>query len=171
VMRMVVVSTAAALVMMFMVVMSTAAALVMMFMVVMSTAAALVMMFMVVMSTAAALMMMRMVVVSTAAALMMMFVMDFVMSVTLPVAGEDLHFAFHGAGNGSQLFYQSIGIFGGDAQLFGGKGDGSSLHFRQGIKLVFNSGGAIGTVQIFNDVHFLLHRASSLKATYEQTFM
>jgi len=79
----------------------------------------------------------------------------------LTVPGDDLHMVFHRPGDLQQLRNQGIGIFCGDTQLLGGEGNHSLLHIRMGIEFGFDFGGAVGTVQIFYEIHFPDHRASS----------
>ena len=125
--------------------MSASAALMM----VMPTAAAFVMVFMMVTSASASFMVMPVMVMFTAAALMMRVVMTMLgvmVGVPLCGMGMDFHLAFHCAGKGSQLFKQSIGIFGGQAKLTGSEGDGGSFHFGQRIKFCFDFCRAVGAV-------------------------
>ena len=121
-----------------------------MLMFVMMSAAAAFMMLM----TAEATFMMRMVF------MVMMLVAVFLMAVTVSAAftGDDHHIRFHLASNRKNLGQQGIGILRGDPQLLGGEGDGCGLHFGHGVDFFFYTGGAVGAVQIVNDVHFLLHR-------------
>jgi hypothetical protein len=134
---------------MFVMLMPAGAAFVML--VVIMTAGAAFVVFMVIM-TAGAAFVVFMVVMSAGTTLVMMF--------AVIVTGMDGHFAFHSAGDGGQLLDQSIGILCGQPQLAGGKGDGGAFHFGQGIEFVFDFGGAVGAVQILDDICLLSHRHS-----------
>ena len=105
----------------------------------------------VVVVTAAALMMPVM--VATAAALMMMF--PVVVMLMLP--GVDFSSGFHRPGDFCQLGQQGIRIRCGEPQLAGSEGDGGLLHFREVIEFRFNLGGAVGTIQVFDDVYLSGH--------------
>ena len=76
-------------------------------------------------------------------------------------SGANHHFTFYGAGKGSQLRQQGIRVFRGQAKLLGGEGDGGFLHLFMGVEFGFDLGGAVGAVQIFDEVDFLCHGDSS----------
>jgi hypothetical protein len=121
-----------------------------MFVMVMSATAAFVV-FVVIMSAGAAFVMF-VVIMTAGTTLVVMF--------AVVVTGKDDHFTFHSAGDGGQLLNQSIGILRGQPQLAGGKGDGGAFHFGQGIEFGFDFRGAVGAVQILDDICLLSHRHS-----------
>lgn len=87
------------------------------------------------------------------------------------IPGIDHHFVLDGSGDLRQLGDQGIGILRSDPQLLGGKGDGGFLHLFVGVEFALNFGGAVGAVQIVNDVDLLFHGRSSFEElTYEQSF-
>jgi hypothetical protein len=160
----VMVVTAAALMMLLVVVMVTAAALVVLIVVIMMAAAALVVLLVVMMMAAAALMMLLMVVMVTAATALVIIMM---VLLSLPagrpggIPGIDLHAALHSLGDLDQLGNQCIRVSGSEPQLLGCEGDNCLLHFRVGIEFRLDLGGAVGAVQIVDDVYLPGHRDTS----------
>lgn len=167
----------------FVVVMATAAIfavfVMVMFVVVVTTAAILivfVMVMLVVVVAAAAIfavivMVMLVVVVPTTTAFSVFVVGAAVGVPGGSIPGIDHHFVLDGSGNLRQLGDQGIGILRSDPQLLGGKGDGGFLHLFVGVEFALNFGGAVGAVQIVNDVDLLFHGRSSFEElTYEQSF-
>jgi hypothetical protein len=148
------------------VVMAMTAAAFMVLLVVMVMAAAVFMVLLVVMMvTAAALVMLFMVMVMTTAAGFPVFMV--VMMLPLPagclggISGVDLHLSFHSPGDLHQFGNQRIRVSGGEPQLLGGEGDDGLLHLGVGIELCLDLGGAVGAVQIFDDVYLSGHREPS----------
>jgi hypothetical protein len=124
--------------------------------------------------TAVALVLVLVVVMATATILSVCMMVMLVTAGRLRggVTGVDSGIVLDGAGDGGQLGDQRVGILCGDAQLFGGKGDGGFLDFGMGVKFAFNPGGAVGAVQIVYDVDLFCHWVASLyELTYEQSFM
>ena len=160
--------TAVAFVFMLMVMFMPAATLVLMLVMIVSTAA-LVFVLMMVMPAAAFVFMLMMFVPAGTRMCMLMICMG------VPgcfVSGINHNAAFHGPGDFGQFRNQTIRILSSNPQLLGGEGNGSFFHSGMVIKLVFNLGCAVGTVQIFNDVYFLCHRMYLLmNLIYEQSFM
>jgi hypothetical protein len=78
------------------------------------------------------------------------------------IPGMYLHFPFHSPGDFDQLRDQGIRIGGGEPQLLGGEGDVGLLHGRVGVELCLDLGGAVGAVQILDDVYLPGHRNPSL---------
>jgi hypothetical protein len=160
----VMVVTTAALMVVIVVMVVTAAALMMLLMVVMVTAAALVVLIVVIMMAAAALMMLLMVVMVTAATALVIIMM---VLLSLPagrpggIPGIDLHAALHSLGDLDQLGNQCIRVSGSEPQLLGCEGDNCLLHFRVGIEFRLDLGGAVGAVQIVDDVYLPGHRDTS----------
>ena len=107
-----------------------------------------------------------MVIMPAGAALVML-----VMMVPMAVPGTDDDFAFHSPGDLRQLGDQTVRVLGGEPELFRGEGDRGFLHLGQGIEFGFDLGGAVGAVQIFEDVDLLLHGVPSRAEilTYEHT--
>jgi hypothetical protein len=161
----VMVMTAVAFVMLLMVMVMAAAALVMVFAVMVVAAAALVVLLGVMVMAAAALVMLLMVMVMTAAAVCTVFMV--VVLFPLPagrpgsIPGVDLHAALNRPGNPDQFGDQGIRIRGSEPQLFGGEGDDGLLHGGVGIEFCLDLGGAVGAVQIVDDVYLPGHRATS----------
>ena len=151
VMKQVMVMTAMALVVLLVVM--TAATL--MIVVMVMTTAALV--GLVVVVPAAAFMIVVMVVTTAA----FMFVLMMVNLSMYPISRADDHFPLHRPGDLRQLRDQGVRIFRRQPQLPGGKGDGGLLYSRMGIEFGLDLGGAVGAVQIFDDV-YLLHGDTSL---------
>ena len=145
-------------------VMVTTAALVMLMLVMVATAALVVLLMIMVMVTTAALVMLMLVMVAAAAGFPMLVV---VMVLPLPagslgsIPGVDLHFALHSPGDPDQFGDQGVRISGGEPQLLGGEGDVGLLHLGVGIELCLDLGGAVGAVQIFDDVYLPGHREPS----------
>ena len=170
-MFMAMIMTAGAADLVFMVMVMTAGAADLVFMVMVMTAAAFFMVFMVmmVMTAATAIMMLMMVMFVPTGTTFMMFMMVvlvvvlMVVTVSTGFTGRDHHIGFHLAGNRKNLGQQGIGILCGDLQLLGGKSDACGYHLVHGIDFIFYTGGAVGAVQIIDDVHFLLHRKSSFE--------
>jgi len=152
---------AAAFVVMIVVVMTAAAFMVMIVM--LMAAAALVVM--VVMMAAAAFMVMVMMIMAAATCMIMLMVMMAVCiagSGRLPaVSGADHSTALHSPGNSDQFRDQCIRIFRCQPQLLGGKGNDCLLHRFMIVELFLDLCGAVGTVQILNDVYFSGHPDSS----------
>ena len=167
---------------MFVVVVTTAAifaVIVMMMLVMIVTAAAIfvmaVMMLVVIVAAAATfaviVMVMLVVVVPTTTAFSVFVVGAAVGVPGGSIPGIDHHFVLDGSGDLRQLGDQGIGILRSDPQLLGGKGDGGFLHLFVGVEFALNFGGAVGAVQIVNDVDLLFHGRSSFEElTYEQSF-
>ena len=157
------VMTAAALVVLvMMIVMVTAAAImVMLMMFMMMTAAAFVdmdMMFMMV-TAAAFVVVLMMFMMVTAAALM---VMVMIVPVCFPgrasgISGIDLHPAFHRPGNLNQLRNQRIRVFRRQPQLLCGKRNDGLLHSLVIIEFLLDLRCTVGTVQIVNDIYVSGH--------------
>ena len=143
-----------------------------MLMLVMVSTAALVVVIMLVMVSTAALVVMLMLVMVSTAALVVMMVFPAVFSMTLSVSGPDLSPGFHRPGNPDQLRNQRIGIFRRQPQLLCGKGDDSFLHILMIVEFLLNLGRTVGAVQIFNQIYFSGHRfPSRLILTYEHSFI
>ena len=176
----VMVMTAATLVMLLVVMVMTASALVVLLVVMVMTASAFMMLLVVMMMTTAALVVIFVVMVMAASALMMLLVVMMMTTATaltmvmvvmggLPAAagsgggipGVDLRAAFHGPGDPGQLRDQGIRVGGGEPQLLGGEGDNCLLHGRMGIEFGFDLGGAVGAVQIVDDVYLSGHENPS----------
>jgi hypothetical protein len=161
----VMVVAAAAHVVLLVVMVVAAAALVVRFVVMVMTAAAFVMLLVVMVVTAAALVMLFVVMVVAAAAVCAVFMV--VVLFPLPagrpgsIPGVDLHAALNRPGNLDQFGDQGIRIRGSEPQLFGGEGDDGLLHGGVGIEFCLDLGGAVGAVQIVDDVYLPGHRATS----------
>ena len=158
------------MVMLVVIVRMTAVATVMM--VVMMTAVATVMVIVVIMTATAAAAVMVIVMLSTVTTLVMVMVMTttaaFVMLMGMMAMGTGTngHLMLYGAGDLRQLGDQCIGIGGGEPQLLGGEGDGSAFHLRMGVEFGFDLGGAVGAVQVFDQVYFVRHRGTSYHAEF-----
>ena len=156
------------MVMLVVIVMMTAVATVMM--VVMMTAVATVMVIVVIMTATAAVMVIVM--LSTVTTLVMVMVMTtaaaFVMLMGMMAMGTGTngHLMLYGAGDLRQLGDQCIGIGGGEPQLLGGEGDGSAFYLWMGVEFGFDLGGAVGAVQVFDQVYFMRHRGTSYHAEF-----
>ena len=171
---MVLMATAALMVVLMMMLVSTATFMVMVVMMLMTAPTFMVMLMMMLVSTATfmvVLMFMMMfvsTVMSTAAApISMLMVMMFMMVALLMlllrslVSGIDLHLSLHRPGDLDQLRDQPIRILRRQPQLLCGKRDNGLLHHLVGIELAFDLRRTVGTVQVFYDVYLLCHRSSS----------
>ena len=148
-----VVMTALAFVIMFMMVSATAFMTVVM---VMPTAALVIMLMMV---SAAAFMVMFMVMSAAAFVVMTVFAMILFGSV---VSGMDFHFPFDSSGNTGQLPDQTVRVLRHQPKLPGCKRDGGFLHLGMGIEFCLDLGGAVGAVQILNDIYASGHTITPL---------
>jgi hypothetical protein len=79
------------------------------------------------------------------------------------IPGDNGDFGLHCSGDLGQPGQQAVGIFCGDPELFGGEGDGGIFYFGKKIEFILDSGGAVGAVQMFNQVDFLWHDGILLK--------
>ena len=131
--------------------------------VMMMTAAALMVLFVVMVVTAAALVVLFMFMVVAAAAGFPMFVVVLPLPAWSlgSIPGVDHHIRFNGPGYANQLGNQSIRVRSGEPQLLGGKGDDGSLYLGVGIELCLDLGCAVGAVQIFDDIYLPGHREPS----------
>ena len=161
------VTTAALMVLLMLMMVTTAALVVLLMLMVVTTAAALVvvlLMLMMVTTTALVMVLLVVMMMTTAAGFPMLVV---VMVLPLPagglgsIPGVDLHFALHSPGDPDQFGDQGVRVSGGKPQLLGGKGDIRLLHLGVGIELCLDLGGAVGAVQIFDDVYLPGHRNAS----------
>ena len=79
------------------------------------------------------------------------------MGMLVLLSGGNCDFTFHRPGDFRQFFDECVRIFCLQSQLLRGKGDGGFLHLRQGVEFAFNFGGAVGAVQILDDIYLLFH--------------
>ena len=145
--------------MMIVVMMVTAVTALVVIVVMMVTAGATLVMVMLVVMTAGATLVVIVVMVMTAGATFMMLMAVMMVVGMLPCC--DGYLGFHSPGDLCQLWNQGIRILCRETKLFGGEGDGSLLHLRQGIDFGFYLGRAVGAVQIINDINLLGHNRSS----------
>jgi hypothetical protein len=147
----------------FVVMVVTAAALVVLMLMMVTTAAFVMFLMLVMMMTTTALVMLMLMMMTTAAG----FPMFMVMVLPLPagcmgrIPGVDHHIRLNGPGNADHLGDQRIRVGSSEPQLLGGEGNGGLLHFRVGIELCLDLGGAVGAVQIVDDVYLSGHREPS----------
>ena len=164
------VTAAALVIVMLMLMVVTAATLVvmvlMLVLVMMPAAARMVMVLMLVMMTAAALVIvvLMLVVVSTTAVFAVRMVM---LLAALPLSGGlvpgiDHSASLHGPGDLGQLFDEGIGVLRRQTELLGGKGDGGLPDRRVIVEFLLDLGGAVGAVQIVDDIYLSGHGNASL---------
>ena len=159
-----VVTTAAFVIMIvFVLMVMTAAALMVVVMLMMVTAAALMIMVMLMVVTAAAFVIVVVIVVMATAAFVAMIMLVFMVRLmtgrllALGISGINHSTAFHRPGNPGQLRNQGIGVFRRKPQLLCGKGNDGFLHIFMIVEFLLDLRCTVGAVQIFDDIYFPGH--------------
>ena len=99
---------------------------------------------------------------ASAFVVMLMFMMMSMFPEMRRFSGTNHSTTFNGLRDLDQLWNQCVGIFSSQAELFRGKGDNRFLDGFVIVEFLFDLCGAVGAVQIFNDVYFSGHPNPSL---------